>query len=157
MPDGIFWKCFLCLEKSALGMQLPKWSTRTFSIIAASTRGIIRVNLYHSIKAHRAKAMDSRKKASDFLLSLPGTFSEIDEQGAAAAQVKEKNVQPLKIHDLRRYNMMEKTTGHGRGHYYPQSNSKMLVQFVPAESLVSPHCIFWPILCPEDSSVPFPA
>jgi hypothetical protein len=44
-------------------------------------------------------------------------LGEIDEQGAAAAQIKEKNVQPFKIYHLRCNKMMKKTTGYSRGHH----------------------------------------
>jgi hypothetical protein len=47
-------------------------------------------------------------------------LGEVDEQGAAAAQVEEKDVQPLEVDHGRRYQVVEKAAGQRRGHHDQQ-------------------------------------
>ena len=85
-----------------------------------------------TVPAHKGtegKAERKEQEGQPFGTQPPGVFSEIDQQGAAAAQVEEKNVQPFKIHPFRCDKMMEKATGHGDGHYDPEGNLEVLVHF----------------------------
>jgi hypothetical protein len=47
-------------------------------------------------------------------------FGKINEHGAAAAEVKEEDMQSLEIENFRVYEMMEKSKGQGRCHNDPE-------------------------------------
>ena len=87
---------------------------------SARTSGMTMAGRYHWRKAQSAKAMARARKSTPRRDRVRPAFGEVDEQGAAAAQVEEKDVQPLKVIQGGRKQVVEKTAGQGRGHHDQQ-------------------------------------
>ena len=82
----------------------------------------------------KGNGQGEEKPASPGKGGLP--LGEIDQQGAAAAEVEKKDVEPLEIEGGRRHQMMEKATDQGRGHHDKQHGLHF-----PAHRRVSPRVV----------------